>query len=279
MGGAMANEAVELRTPVTRRVLRLPFRVSLAVWWGIWLLILLLLFSGIKFSIGPIQIKTIALDWKFIAEWWPFISRGVIVTFELSILSMLFAVTLALLAALARLSRVAPLNSLASLYVSLMRGTPLYLQFIFIYSALPQFGARFVLAAFPSAVLALSLNYGAYMSEIFRAGIQAVGRGQAEAAAALGMTPWQTMRRIVLPQALRIITPDIGNQFIAMQKDTSLASAITLLELMGLARQAGAPRQRFFEALVVAALWYWLMTIVLSYFQRQLEHRMSRSDR
>jgi polar amino acid transport system permease protein len=160
-----------------------------------------------------------------------------------------------------------------------MRGTPLFLQFIFIYSALPQFGPRFVLAAFPSAVLALSLNYGAYMSEIFRAGIQAVSRGQIEAAYALGMTPWQTMRRIVLPQALRIITPDIGNQFIAMQKDTSLASAITLLELMGLARQAGAPRQHYFEALVVAAIWYWLMTIVLSYFQRKLEHRMARSDR
>jgi len=203
----------------------------------------------------------------------------VIVTFELSIISMICAVVLALSAALARLSRVASINSFASLYVSLMRGTPLFLQFIFIYSALPQFGPRFVLAAFPSAVLALSLNYGAYMSEIFRAGIQAVSRGQIEAAYALGMTPWQTMRRIVLPQALRIITPDIGNQFIAMQKDTSLASAITLLELMGLAHQAGAPRQHYFEALVVAAIWYWLMTIVLSYFQRKLEHRMARSDR
>jgi polar amino acid transport system permease protein len=275
----MANEAVGLPPPIPRRWSRIPFPIRLAAWWCIWLLLLLFLFSGMSFSLGFINVKTIALDWGFIATWWPFISNGVIVTFKLSILSMIFAVVLALLAALARLSRVAPLNSLASLYVSLMRGTPLYLQFIFIYSALPQFGPRFVLNAFPSAVLALSLNYGAYMSEIFRAGIQAVGRGQTEAAAALGMTPWQTMRRIVLPQAFRIITPDIGNQFIAMQKDTSLASAITLLELMGLARQAGAPRQRFFEALVVAAVWYWLMTIVLSYFQRKLEYRMARGDR
>src|SRR6266496_66394 len=275
----MANEAAKLPQLVARRGPRIPFRLSLVVWWGVWLLLLVLMFSGLKLALGPIQLKSIQLDGAFIADWWLFISQGVIVTFELSILSMICAVVLALSAALARLSRVASINSLASLYVSLMRGTPLYLQFIFIYSALPQFGPQFVLAAFPSAVLALSLNYGAYMSEIFRAGIQAVGRGQIEAAYALGMTPWQTMRRIVLPQALRIITPDIGNQFIAMQKDTSLASAITLLELMGLARQAGAPRQRFFEALVVAALWYWLMTIVLSYFQRQLEHRMSRSDR
>src|SRR6185295_732849 len=163
-----------------------------------------------------------------------------------------------------------PLNSLASLYVSLMRGTPLYLQFIFIYSALPQFGPRFVLNAFPSAVLALSLNYGAYMSEIFRAGIQAVGRGQIEAAYALGMTPWQTMRRIVLPQALRIITPDIGNQFVGMPKDTALASALALPELMGLAKQAGVSHQRYFEALVVASVWYWLITIVLTYFQGKL---------
>jgi polar amino acid transport system permease protein len=275
----MADEALELRPPAARRWPAIPFGAQLALWWCIWLLLLLFLFSGLSFSLGLINIKTIALDWEFIAVWWPFISRGVIVTFELSIISMICALALALMAALARLSRVAPLNSLASLYVSLMRGTPLYLQFILFYSALPQFGPRFVLAAFPSAVLARSLNYGAYMSEIFRAGIQAVGRGQIEAAHALGMTPWQTMRRIVLPQAIRIVTPDIGNQFIAMQKDTSLASAITLLELMGLARQAGAPRQHFFEALVVAAVWYWLMTIVLSYFQRKLEHRMARSDR
>jgi polar amino acid transport system permease protein len=275
----MANEAVKLRWPAARRWPRIPFEIRLVIWWCAWLLILLFLFSGGLIAIGPLQIKTIALDWAFIGEWWPFISKGVIITFELSILSMICAVVLALSAALARLSRVASINSFASLYVSLMRGTPLFLQFIFIYSALPQFGPRFVLNAFPSAVLALSLNYGAYMSEIFRAGIQAVGRGQIEAAYALGMTPWQTMRRIVLPQALRIITPDIGNQFIAMQKDTSLASAITLLELMGLAHQAGAPRQHYFEALVVAAIWYWLMTIVLSYFQRQLEHRMARSDR
>src|SRR5262249_28313052 len=273
----MADKAVELQPPMVGRRLSIPFPVQLVLWWCLWLLFLLFLFSGIGFSLGFIRIRTIALDWGFIATWWLFISKGVIVTFELSVISIISAMVLALAAALARLSRFAPFNSLASLYVSLMRGTPLYLQIIFIYQALPQLGL--VLTAFTSAVLALSLNYGAYMSEIFRAGIQAVGRGQTEAAYAPGMTPRQTVRRIVPPEAFRIITPDIGNQFIAMQKDTSLASAITLLELMGLARQAGAPRQHFFEALVVAAVWYWLMTIVLSYFQRKLEHRMARSDR
>ncbi|HEX5688982.1 MAG TPA: ABC transporter permease subunit, partial [Roseiflexaceae bacterium] len=145
----MADEALDLQAQAPGRRLSVPFGIRLALWWCIWLGVLLFLFSGITFSLGILNIRTIALDWGFIAVWWPFISRGVIVTFELSIISMICAVTLALLAALARLSRVAPLNSLASLYVSLMRGTPLYLQFIFIYSALPQFGPRFVLAAFP----------------------------------------------------------------------------------------------------------------------------------
>jgi amino acid ABC transporter membrane protein, PAAT family (TC 3.A.1.3.-) len=136
-----------------------------------------------------------------------------------------------------------------------------------------------VLDGFTAAVVVLSLNYGAYMSEIFRAGIEAVSHGQVEAAYALGMTPAQTMRRIVLPQAVRIITPDIGNQFIAMQKDTALASAITVTELAGRARQAGSPNNRFFEALIVAALWYWLLTLIFSFFQERLERRMARSDR
>src|SRR6195952_594505 len=135
----MANEAVGLRPPVARRWSSIPFPIRLAAWWGVWLLVLLFLFSGISFSLGFIKIKTISLDWGFIATWWPFISKGVIVTFQLSIISMICAVILALSAALARLSRIAPLNSFPSLYVSLMRGTPLYLQFIFIYSALPQF--------------------------------------------------------------------------------------------------------------------------------------------
>ena len=269
-------------TPVARRRLYLPsrllpLRLSLLLWWGIWLLLLLLLFSGLQLTLGPIRLRTLTLDGEFIGRWWPFISRGVIITFQLAIVSIICATILAFLSALARLSRVAALNSLAGLYISLMRGTPLFLQFLFIYQALPQLGL--VLSSFTSAVLALTLNYGAYMSEIFRAGIQAVSHGQTEAAHALAMTPWQTLRRIVLPQAFRIVIPDIGNQFIAMQKDTALASAIALEELMGRARQAGLPRQHFFEALVIAAAWYWLLTIVLTYFQSRLEHRLAQSDR
>lgn len=256
---------------------RLSFRLWLALWTVVWLGLLVFMFSGLQLAFGPVHLRTFPLDGQFIRQWWLFISAGVLITLELAVVSIAGASLLAFLSALARISRIAPLNSLAGLYISLIRGTPLFLQFYFIYQGLPQFGL--ILSSFVSAVAALSLNYGAYMSEIFRAGIQAVSRGQTEAASALGMTPWQTMYRIVLPQAIRIVTPDIGNQFIAMQKDTALASAIALEELTGRARQAGLPRQHFFEALVIAAAWYWLVTIIFSYFQARLEQRMAHSDR
>jgi len=253
------------------------FKRRLLAWMVIWLLFLGFLFSGIEITIGSLQFKTLSLDRAFIQEWWPFISQGIFITFLLSVVSILCAVLLAFVSAIARLSKIAAFNSLSRLYTSLIRGTPLFLQFLFIYQALPQLGL--VIDPFTSSVLALSLNYGAYMSEIFRAGIQAVGVGQVEAASACGFTPRQTMWWIVLPQAFRIIIPDIGNQFVAMPKDTALASAIALEELMGKARAAGLPRQHFFEALVIAARWYWLLTVILSVVQALLEHRLSRSDR
>ena len=256
---------------------RLSFTLRYRLWLAFWLALIVLFFSGLQLSLGPIQLRSIALDWGFIGEWWRFISRGVLTTIALAACAIIGATVLALLSALARLSRSAPLSSLAGLYISLFRGTPLFLQMFIVYFGLAQVGLVF--NGFTAAVLVLCLNYGAYMSEIFRAGIQAVSRGQAEASAALGMTPAQTMRRIVLPQALRIITPDIGNQFIAMQKDTSLASAITVTELAGRARQAGSPNNRFFEALIVAAAWYWLLTLIFSFCQELLERRMARSDR
>lgn len=252
------------------------FRVRVVAWWVVWLALLGFLFTGLQFTFAGINVRTLRVDGEFIVTWLPFISRGIGLTLALSVVSILCATILAFLSALAGMSRFPSIVSLSGLYVSLMRGTPLFLQFLFIYLALPQLGL--VLDSFTSAVIALSLNYGAYMSEIFRAGIQAVGRGQTEAALALGLSQWQTTRYVVLPQAFRIVIPDIGNQFIAMQKDTALASAIALSELMGLARQAGAPRQKLFEALLIAAVWYWVMTIVLTYFQSRLEKRMGRGE-
>jgi polar amino acid transport system permease protein len=271
------SQPVPTALPARRRWPRLGFGTRYRLWLALWLALVVFFFSGVQLSLGPLQIRTIDLDWGFIGEWWRFISRGIITTLSLAFFAIIGATVLALLSALARLSPIASLSSLAGLYISLFRGTPLFLQMFIVYFGLAQVGL--VLSGFTAAVVVLSMNYGAYMSEIFRAGIEAVSRGQIEASAALGMTPAQTMRRIVLPQAIRIITPDIGNQFIAMQKDTALASAITVTELAGRARQAGSPNNRFFEALIVAALWYWLLTLIFSFFQERLERRMARSDR
>ena len=144
------------------------------------------------------------------------------------------ALSFALLGAIGRLSNSAIANAIASFYVSFFRGTPLLLQLLFWYLALPQVGLVF--DPIICAVGALGMNYGAYMTEIFRAGIQSISYGQREAAIALGMTPWQVMRRVVLPQAIRIIIPDVGNQFIAMQKDSALVYVMGVWEITYLAK-------------------------------------------
>lgn len=252
--------------------------VQVIIWWVIILCLLIFIFSGVSFNLGPIPINTIKLDTEFIVTWAPFISGGVIQTLWISAISIICASILALLSALARLSGVPPLVALASFYVSLIRGTPLYLQIFFFFLALPQVGIKMPPAM--AGVLALSLNYGAYMSEIFRAGISSVGRGQQEAAVALGMTNGQMMRRIVLPQALRLVLPPTGNEFIAMLKDSALVSATGFVqEIMWRANKVGRANFRGMEALLVAALWYWLMTIIFTTIQANIEKRMARGDR
>ena len=177
-------------------------------------------------------------------------------------MAILFAVT----GALGRLSTNPVLFAIATLYVSLVRGTPLIVQILFIFLALPQIWEGF--AGVPTIALgifALSFNYGAYMTETFRAGIQAVPRGQTEAAQALGMPSRTRMRRIILPQAIRIITPAIGNEFISMIKDSSLVSFMGVQETLWRAQRVGQSNFRTLETLLLAALVYWLMTIVLSH--------------
>jgi polar amino acid transport system permease protein len=164
--------------------------------------------------------------------------------------------------------------------VSLVRGTPLLVQILFIFLALPQVipGVSGV-PAVALGIFALAFNYGAYMTETFRAGIQAVPRGQTEAAQALGMPGRTRMRRIVLPQAVRIITPAIGNEFISMIKDSSLVSVIAVPELLWRAQRVGQSNFRTLETLLIAAAIYWALTIVLSIVQDRLEKRMAESDR
>lgn len=217
------------------------------------------------------------INFDFIGEWGPFILQGAGITVLLSVVSIFFATLLAVVGAIARMSRNPYISGVASLYVSLVRGTPLLVQIAFIYFALPQFDIR--IDSIPSGIIALSFNYGAYMTEVFRAGIQAVPRGQREAAASLGMPERFIMRRIVLPQAFRIVIPAIGNDFVAMIKDSALVSVISVQELLWRARQVGTQEFRNFEALLIAAAIYWIMTIIFSFGQERLEKRMARGDR
>jgi polar amino acid transport system permease protein len=183
-----------------------------------------------------------------------------------------------LLAALGRLSTFPPFYALSTFYVSLIRGTPLYLQIFFFFLALPQLGI--VLPGLYAGVLALGLNYGAYMSETFRAGISSVSKGQREAAIAIGMTPQQTMQRIVLPQALRFAIPPMGNDFISMTKDSALVSATGFVhEVMWRATRVGRAEFNNLEALIVAAFFYWVMTLFLTFIQSRIETRLARGDR
>lgn len=242
------------------------------------LVFLVYVFSGAHFSIAGLQFTTISLDWAFIRSHWFFIFNGVWLTILLSVLSIVLATVLSLLGALGRLSRFAPAYAVATFYISLIRGTPLLLQVVFFFLALPQLGIR--LSGLSAGVLALGLNYGAYMTEIMRAGIQAVDVGQREAAQAVGMKHVQIMRFIVLPQALRLVIPPIGNQFIAMLKDTSLISVTGFVwELLWRAQKQGRANFRSLEALLIAAVFYWIITIVFSAAQAQIENRLARGYR
>jgi polar amino acid transport system permease protein len=254
------------------------FRANVAISWIALMLILAIIFSGDSFGLGALGIKTISLDTKFISDNIGFIASGVGTTIGISLLSILFATILALLAALGRLSTIPPVYALSTFYVSLIRGTPLYLQIFFFFLALPQLGID--LPGLWAGVIALGLNYGAYMSEIFRAGLSSVGKGQREAAMAIGMTPGQVMTRIVIPQALRFAIPPTGNEFIAMTKDSALVSATGFVhELMWRATKVGRANFRNLEALIMAAIFYWIMTLLLSYLQSRIEASLSRGDR
>ena len=252
----------------------LQFKANVAISWMVLIIILIFLFSGQNI----LGIKTIKLDTTFIKDNLLFIAGGLGETIKISLLSIALATILALLAALGRLSSFPPIYALSTFYVSLIRGTPLYLQIFFFFLALPQLGI--VLPGLWAGVIALGLNYGAYMSEIFRAGLSSVGKGQREAAIALGMTPRQTMQRVVLPQALRFAIPPTGNEFIAMTKDSALVSATGFVhELMWRSTKVGRAQFHNLEALIMAAMFYWVMTMLLSYIQSRIEASLSKGDR
>ena len=199
------------------------------------------------------------------------ITQGLFTTIYISAVSIVIATVIAIVGAIAKLSNNGFAYAIASFYTSLFRGLPLLLQVYLIYKGLPQIG--FMVDAVPAGITALSLCYGAYMTEIFRAGIQSIPRGQWEASRALGFKFSLIMRKIILPQAVPIIIPPTGNQFIAMLKDSSLVSVLGVWELMYLAKTLGQRDFRHMEMLLTAAMIYWGLTIVLEIIQARIEEK------
>ncbi len=264
--------------------LRIPYRAKLAVVWLVIFLILAALFGLAQFDTG------------WMRENWVFIAKGIWVTIFVSAIAIIGAVILATFGALGRLSKNPIAYGVTGFYTSFFRGTPLIVQLFLIYLGLAQVGQniapRFadpyrgwivtvtLLSPVMAGIVGLSLNYGAYMTEIFRAGIQSVSHGQSEAAEALGMTYRQKMRRIVLPQALRVIIPPTGNEFIAMMKDTALlaflGAAIFWSDPFRRATLLGRAAFKNMEALLVAAACYWALTAIFTFFQKKLETRVNK---
>jgi len=213
--------------------------------------------------------------WDLFLRAYPFLLEGLLVTVLLGVTSFTLGSTIGLGVALARLSGIAPLRTVAIAYLSVFRGTPMLVQILLVYFGLPQFGIT--LEPIPSAIIALSLNVGSYQSENFRSGILGVDKGQREAAFSIGMTGWQALRRIIFPQALRIAAPTIGNRFIALMKDTSLASVVTVVELTRIAERIGSSTFRYMEMFILVAAVYWMLNSLLSLGQAAIERRLARA--
>ena len=205
---------------------------------------------------------------------WPMLRGLLKATIPITIISFAIGLALAIAAALARISGNRVLSGIARAYVSVIRGTPLLVQLFIVFYGLPEIGID--LSPWPSAILALSLNVGGYAAEVVRSAILSVPKGQFEAASTIGMGYWQTMRRIVFPQAARTAVPPLSNTLISLVKDTSLLSVVLVTELFREAVYAASAAQIFMPLYVVAALYYWIVCAVLAFGQSRLETRLNR---
>ncbi|TFH04396.1 MAG: amino acid ABC transporter permease [Spirochaetales bacterium] len=205
-----------------------------------------------------------------------FIPDGVLRTFQVTVFSIFFALIIGLFTGLGRISRNPLINRIATIYVEVVRGIPLLVQLFYIYFALGQFVNVPRLVA---AVIAMSVCYGAYMGEIFRAGIQSIPKGQMEAALALGLSRGQAIRRVILPQTFRLILPPVGNEFIALLKDSSLVSILAVADLLRRGREYASQTFEYFEAYTVVALVYLILTLFFSKAVAAMENRLSGHSR
>lgn len=200
-----------------------------------------------------------------------FVPDGILVTFEVTVGAIVLALAIGLVAGLGRIAQNRLVSGAAALYVEVIRGIPLLVQIFYIYYALGRFVKVPPLA---SAIIAMAVCYGAYIGEIVRAGIQSIPKGQAEAALALGMSRAQAMRHVILPQALRVILPPVGNEFIALLKDSSLVSIIAVADLLRRGREFASESFAYFETYTVIALVYLVITLFFSKLIGLLEERL-----
>lgn len=205
-----------------------------------------------------------------------YLSDGVIITFQVTLASIFCALIIGLFVGLGRVSRIRVIALAASTYVEVIRGIPLLVQLFYIYYALGQFVK---IPPLPSAIIAMSICYGAYMGEIFRAGIESIDKGQTEASLSLGMNRSETMIYVVLPQALRTILPPVGNEFIALLKDSSLVSIIAVADILRRAREFSSTSFYVFETYTLVAVVYLLITLILSKVVGVMEERLGKHER
>ncbi|MDF2856146.1 MAG: arginine transporter permease [Neobacillus sp.] len=207
----------------------------------------------------------------------PFILEGIYVTLKIVLLAGIIGFILGIILSLFKISSIKILGWFADAYTSIFRGTPLVLQLMLIYYGSPQM-TGFQIEPYTAAILAFALNSGAYISEIIRAGILAIDKGQQEAAMALGVPYWKMMWDIILPQALKNILPALMNEFISLTKESAIVTTIGVMDIMRRSYQVGAENYSFFEPLLIAGLIYYLMVVTLTFLGKALERRMRRSD-
>ncbi len=205
-------------------------------------------------------------------ETFPLLLGGAWVTLYISLISSSIGVALGLFMGMARVSRFRAVRTIATVYTEMIRGTPLLMQLIILYYGLPSVGIN--LEAIVAGIIGLSANSAAYVGEIFRAGIQSVGRGQMEAARAAGLTHLQAMRYVVLPQAFRMVLPPLTNEFVTMLKDSSLVSTLAIAELLRTGREVVAWKVNVFSPFAGVTLLYLAMTLPLTHVARYLERRI-----
>lgn len=215
---------------------------------------------------------TTLFDWQFALQILPDLLRAAVYTVGITIVGFALALVGGLLLALLRRSRSRLLSWPATGVIEFVRSTPLLIQLYFLFYVMPEFGLT--LSALAAGTLGIALHYSCYVAEVYRAGLNAVPRGQWEAASALSMSPWNVYSNIVLPQAIRPIVPALGNYLVAMFKDTPVLSAITVVELMLQAKNIGSQSFRYVEPITLAGLFFLIISIFVSLLVRKLEARL-----